>query len=105
MKKVFRKRQKERRHLFPLGISIYRDEYFFAKLEWFLYKFFGKKRDIPCGRKKGEDRMCCCQPWIDERVYIVDSSSNETVAICKCCGKVRATSNSHFDSLKDLNEF
>lgn len=102
MKKVFRKRPKKRRHLFPLGISIYRDEYFFAKLEWFLYKLFGKKRDIPCGRKKNEKYLCCCQPLKEDRIYY---NSDRTKAYCKCCGSIRLICSSPIKSIDEIMEY
>ena len=74
---------------FPLAINISKNEYFFAKIEWFLYKYFNKMRSIPCGRTKKDKFLCCCQPLDKEHCYL---SSDKTEAYCKCCGHLKLMS-------------
>lgn len=66
---------------FPLTISIRRNEEFFAKVDWFLYTKFGKKRTKPCGQKV--NHLYCAQPTDSIHCYLSDDRKE---VICKCCG-------------------
>lgn len=81
-------------NLFPLKIHIYRNNLFFADIQWILYKKFKKKRTIPCGRIKKTSFLCCCQPIDSEHCYYND---NHTEVYCKCCDSIRITSNTIID--------
>ena len=67
-----------------------RNTKFFAKIEWFLFKTFNKKRTIPCGRTKKDKCLCCCQPLDEEHIYL---SEDKTEAYCKCCGHTKIICN------------
>ena len=75
-------------------ISCERNHNFFAKIEWELYKRFGKKRTIPCGRIKGEEYLNCYQPLDEEHCYL---NEDRTEAYCKCCGHIKMMSNFKID--------
>ena len=75
-----------------------RNTKFFAKIEWWLYKNFNKKRSIPCGRTKKDSYLNCCQPFDDEHCYL---SEDKTSAFCKCCNKTKIISN-HPINLKNI---
>ena len=83
-------------------IRIERNPYFFARVQWVLYKIFGIKRSVPCGRRKGEKYLCCCQPSEDKRIFF---NEDHTEAYCKVCNSIRAMSNHPFNSLKEAIEF
>ena len=78
-------------------ISAERNHKFFAKIEWLLYKKFGKTRNISCGRTKKDAYLNCYQPLDEEHCYL---NEDETEAYCKCCGKIKMLSN-HKINLKD----
>lgn len=61
-----------------------------VEIEWLLYKWFGIKRKIPCGRKKGEKCLCCRQPFITERNYLTNDGKEWC---CKVCNSRRIISN------------
>ena len=82
-------------------INSERNHHFFAKIEWELYKLFGKKRTIPCGRTKKDKYLNCCQPLDEEHVYLNDDG---TEVYCKCCGHIKMMSNYKID-LKNLYSF
>lgn len=63
---------------------------FKVEIEWLLYKWFGIKRNIPCGRKKGEKCLCCRQPFITERNYLTNDGKEWR---CKVCNSRRIISN------------
>lgn len=63
---------------------------FKVEIEWLLYKWFGIKRKIPCGRKKGEKCLCCRQPFITERNYLTNDGKEWR---CKVCNSRRIISN------------
>lgn len=71
---------------FPLRVYIHRNEYFFANVQWLLFKWFGKKRTISCGRTKKDKHLCCCQPLVEDRVYF---NEDRTQVYCKCCDSIR----------------
>lgn len=71
-------------------IDTERNHKFFAKIEWELYKRFGKKRTIPCGRTKKDKYLNCYQPLDEEHVYL---NKDKTEAYCKCCGSIKMMSN------------
>lgn len=56
-----------------------------TEIEWLLYKWFGIKRKYPCGRKKGESYLCCCQPWIAERHYLTEDRKEWRCKVCDRC--------------------
>ena len=94
-----------KRNYFYKGVypfEIHRNPYFFAHIQWFLYKIFGIKRRVPCGRRKKEKYLCCCQPFDEERVYLND---NHTEARCKVCDSIRVMSSHPFNSIKEAIEF
>ena len=61
-----------------------------VEIEWLLYKWFGIKRNIPCGRRKGEKCLCCRQPFITERNYLTNDGKEWR---CKVCNNRRIISN------------
>lgn len=64
-------------------ITIHRNDKFFANLEWQLYKIFGIRRTIPCGRNKKNRYLCCMLSPNNENSYI---SEDKHKIICKVCG-------------------
>lgn len=84
--------------IFPITIDIRRNPYFFAKIDWLLWKLFKRKPKQPCGRRRKEKYLCCCQPLDNDRVYLEDDGKK---AICKCCGSCRIMSNHPLDE-KDV---
>lgn len=78
-------------------ISIKRNEYVFAKLDWLLYKLFRKRRKIPCGRTKKDKYLCCCLTPNDKNSEIVDSGHK---IICKVCGNLHVLSS---EIMTDIN--
>ena len=85
----------------PVNIYIDRNEKFFAKIEWFLYKYFNIKRTIPCGQTKENKYLYCAQPIDYEHCYY--SKEDKTEIRCKCCDKVKIMSNRPID-LKSMRE-
>ena len=83
-------------------IRIERNPYFFARVQWVLYKIFGIKRSVPCGRRKNEKYLCCCQPYLSERVYL---SEDKKSIICKVCGSVKMSSNIPIESIEEAISF
>ena len=75
---------------FPIQIHIFKDVYFFANIQWLLYKYFHKERTIPCGRTKKDKYLCCCQPMRKERVYL---SEDKHECFCKVCHQTRVLTN------------
>jgi hypothetical protein len=90
---------RNRKNFLPFNISINRNEYFFAKLEWFLYEKFNKKRSIPCGRTEKDKYLCCCQPLKEKYCYI---SEDKHKAYCKCCGHVKYLSSEEIEDIDNL---
>lgn len=82
----------------PFYISIGKNEYFFAKLQWILYKKFGIKRSIPCGRTEKDKYLCCCQPIDSKHCYL---SKDRKRAFCKCCNSERILSSNPIENLDD----
>lgn len=70
--------------------NIYRNNKWFANIEWYLFKYFHIKRKIPCGRTKEDSYLCCEQPCDPKRIYF---NLNRTKAYCKVCGSIRCMSN------------
>ena len=88
--------------IFPITINVRvrRNPYFFAKIDWLLWRLFKRKPKHPCGRQRKEKYLCCCQPLDNDRVYLSDDGKE---AICKCCGSCRVMSNHPLDE-KDVFE-
>lgn len=86
---------------FPFYVCFGRNEYFFAKMQWFLYKKFNKTRIIPCGRTRKNSYLCCCQPIEKEYCYL---SEDKKRVYCKCCNHERVSSNRAID-LDHLHDF
>lgn len=76
-----------KRDILPFNIYIERNAHWFAKIDWLLFKWFGKKRTKPCGQKV--EHIYCAQPCKPE--YVILSEDKCTVT-CKCCGSVRISS-------------
>lgn len=85
----------------PFYVCFGKNEYFFAKMQWLLYKKLNKMRSIPCGRTKKDKFLCCCQPLDKEHCYL---SSDKHGAYCKCCGHIKFTSNKKID-LNNIGEW
>ena len=68
----------------PIEIYVSKNNEFFAEISWLLYKYFGKKRTLPCGQK--EKYIYCAQPMDLERVYF---SEDKRECYCKVCDSVR----------------
>ena len=76
---------------------------FKVEIEWLLYKWFGIKRKIPCGRKKGEKCLCCQQPFVTERCYQTNDGKEWH---CKVCNHKRISSNCRLpDKIEDALNF
>lgn len=73
-----------------LPIKIYRNDRWFANLEWYLFKYFHIKRKIPCGRTKKNSYLCCNQSYDPKRIYF---NLDRTKAYCKVCNSIRYMSN------------
>ncbi len=56
-----------------------------VEIEWLLYKYFKIKQKYPCGRKKGENYLCCQQPWIAERHYLTKDKKEWRCKVCDRC--------------------
>ena len=56
-----------------------------VEIEWLFYKWFRIKRKYPCGRKKGENYLCCQQPWIAERYYLTEDKKEWHCKVCDSC--------------------
>lgn len=84
---------------YPFKIKIQRNPYFFANVQWILFKLFGIKRTYPCGRSKKESYLCCCQPYknIAKKVYL---SEDKKSIICKVCGSIIMLSNEPIESIE-----
>lgn len=87
---------------YPFEIRIQRNPYFFAKVQWVLFKLFGIKRKHSCGRSKKENYLCCCQPYLSERVYL---SEDKKSIICKVCGSIKMSSNIPIESIEEAISF
>lgn len=77
-------------------IIIYSNPKFFAKISWYLYKFFKVKRNRPCGRNKKESYLCCeLSPTVNNSYVEFDDYGFEIK--CKVCDGVHMNSTSHED--------
>lgn len=85
----------------PINIYINRNEKFFARIQWFLYKHFNIKRTIPCGQTKKNKYLYCAQPTDEEHCYY--SKEDKTEVRCKCCNKLKIMSNRPIN-LKKIHE-
>lgn len=73
-----------------------------VEIEWLLYKWFGIKRKYPCGRKKGENYLCCQQPWIAERYYLTEDKKEWHCKVCDRCAVMSSYEMSeNFDEVWD----
>lgn len=76
-------------------IIIYSNPEFFAKISWYLYKFFKIKRKYPCGRKKITSCLNCeLEPTV-KNSYIEISDDGEFNLRCKVCGSSHMSSTYH----------
>ena len=76
--------------------KIYRNERSFAKISWFIYKYFNIKRKIPCGQLKRNKMMYCALfPSKENSVVINDGNTHEIR--CKVCGSIHMMSSSYID--------
>lgn len=80
--------------ILPFEIYIDKNTKFFAEIAWLKYKYFKKTRDIPCGRTKKDKYLCCCQPWLKERIFL---SEDKKTCYCKVCNSVHILSNQEID--------
>lgn len=78
----------------PFEVYVDINRRFFAEIDWFLYKHFGKKRTAPCGHSKKSKHVCCSQPIKVERVLFSD---DKKACYCKVCGFLRIMSNHPLD--------
>jgi hypothetical protein len=63
-----------------------------ANIQWILYKWFGLKRNIPCGRTRKDDYLCCeLMPTRNNSFIINDGDTHEIR--CKVCGSLHMNSN------------
>ena len=89
------------KNMFAITIDIRRNPYFFAKIDWLLWRLFKRKPKQPCGRRRNERYLCCCQPLDIDRVYLSDDGKE---VFCKCCGSCIMRSNYLLDE-KDIFEW
>ncbi|HPE08138.1 MAG TPA: hypothetical protein PLT28_00200 [Saprospiraceae bacterium] len=80
--------------------KIFRDEYAIAHVEWLLYKWFGIKRTIPCGRNKKDAYLCCClTPSLANSIIVNDGNKHEIQ--CKVCGSTHISANYYIKNIDD----
>lgn len=87
-------------------VIIYKNPKFFAKVSWYLYKFFKIKRDCPCGRGKKENYLCCeLSPTINNSYIEFDDYGFELK--CKVCNSIHMSSTSHegICNIKDVIDY
>ena len=86
-------------------IKIYRNDAAFAKLHWLLFKLFGIKRTIPCGRRKDEHYLCCeLWPVNENNSYLIHDEYGFEVR-CKCCDTLKISGNRHPKTLQKAIDF
>lgn len=85
-----------------LGLKITRDDYFWAKIDWFLYKYLKIKRKYPCGRTKKNKDFCCCLTPDEKNSYI---TKDKHEIRCKVCGSVRMISSEPIKNINAMWEF
>ena len=69
------------KNIFPVTIDIRRNPYFFAKIDWLLWRLFKRKPKHPCGRQRKEKYLCCCQPLDNDRVYLSDVIKSQIIPL------------------------
>lgn len=88
-------------NLLLVDIYVHRNEKFFAKIQWFLYKHFDIKRTVPCGQTKKNKYLWCAQPT--DEVHCYYSKEDKTEVRYKCCNQLKIMSNQPID-LKKIHE-
>lgn len=84
--------------------EIYRNDNAFAKIQWYLYKFFGIKRNIPCGRTKENSFLCCCLRQNKENSIVINEGDTHEIR-CKVCGRLHMLSSRYVDiDSKEIDE-
>lgn len=82
-----------------LGLCITRDSNFWARKDWLLYKYFKKRRMIPCGRTKTTSYLCCCLSPNDKNSYISEDGHEIR---CKVCNSLHVLSSNPIKSITDI---
>lgn len=85
-----------------LGLNITRDEFFWAKIDWYLYKYLKIKRKIPCGRTRKTQHYCCCLIPNEKNSYI---SKDRHEIKCKVCGNSHMFSSGIIKNINKIWEF
>lgn len=80
-----------------LPIKIYRNNEFFANLQWLLYKYLHIKRTIPCGRTKRDSYLCCELYATRENSLIINEGDTHEIR-CKVCGSCHMGSSQYINA-------
>lgn len=85
-----------------LPFEINRNDNFFGKIHWHLFKIFNIKRTIPCGRTKNNAYLCCVLLPNEENSYIINDDFTHEIR-CKVCNSIHISSN-HYVDFDDAQE-
>jgi hypothetical protein len=80
--------------------QINRNDKVFAKISWILYRLFGIKRTMPCGRTKRTSYLCCDLPPNPKNSYIINDDITHEVR-CKVCDSVHMMSSNHISEITE----
>lgn len=83
------------------GISVEGES--LAKMHFALYKLFGVKREIPCGRTLQTARFGCALIPNEENAYVVNDGDTHEIR-CRVCGSVQMASIYPIESVQDFFE-
>jgi len=78
------------------------EPYRFAKIQWLLFKLFGRKPKNPCGHTKSTRGYYCHQPLNLRYCEVINEGTTHEI-VCKCCGHTRITSSEFINP--DNNEW
>ncbi|AXF52417.1 MAG: hypothetical protein [Caudoviricetes sp.] len=67
-----------------------------ANWHWLMYKYFGVKRKIPCGRTRKTKVLCCMLRPNAENSYIEITEKGEALK-CEVCGGTHIVSSDPID--------
>lgn len=72
------------------------EPYRLAKIQWLLFKLFGRKPNQPCGHTKSCIGDMCHQPTDIEHCEVINDGKKHEV-VCKCCGRTHISSNRYIN--------
>lgn len=72
------------------------EPYRLAKIQWLIFKLFGRKLNQPCGHTKSSIGCFCHQPSDLKHCKVINNDQRHEV-VCRCCGSSHVSSNQYID--------